>query len=230
MGRSPYNRHPLGLLLVLALGAMVAAILLLFLVEAIGYAYQRIGISESVLFALVLASLVGGAINVPIARLRSEAAIDVREVRAFGVRYRVPVVRRATQTILAVNLGGAVIPAGVSMLLLVKDGIWWQAAIGVCFVTIVVHALARPVPGLGIAVPALVPPALAAGAALLISPRDAAALAYVSGTLGTLIGADLLNLRTLGELGTGVASIGGAGTFDGVFLSGIVAVLLVGLS
>jgi uncharacterized membrane protein len=55
-----------------------------------------------------------------------------------------------------------------------------------------------------------------------------AAASYVSGTLGTLSGADLLNVRRLRELGTDVASIGGAGTFGGVFLSGIIAVLLVG--
>ncbi|HYB23571.1 MAG TPA: DUF1614 domain-containing protein [Solirubrobacteraceae bacterium] len=225
-----YNRHPLGPLLVLWLVAMLGALLLLFLLEAITYAYQQIGISESILFALVIASLAGGLVNIPIARLRSEATLDVREVLAFGVRYRVPVVSRPAQTVLAVNLGGAVIPTAVSLLLLVKDDIWWQAAIGVCFVGVLVHALARPIPGLGIAVPALIPPVLAAAVALTISPHALAALAYVSGTLGTLIGADLTNVRRLGELGTGVASIGGAGTFDGVFLSGIVAVLLVGLA
>jgi uncharacterized membrane protein len=51
-------------------------------------------------------------------------------------------------------------------------------------------------------------------------------VAYVSGTLGTLIGADLTNLHSIGKLGAPVASIGGAGTFDGVFLSGLIAVLL----
>jgi len=56
-------------------------------------------------------------------------------------------------------------------------------------------------------------------------PVAAPVIAYVSGTLGTLIGADLLNLKRLGELGAPVASIGGAGTFDGVFLSGIIAAL-----
>jgi uncharacterized membrane protein len=51
-------------------------------------------------------------------------------------------------------------------------------------------------------------------------------LAYVSGTLGTLIGTDLTILGVV-ELGAPVVSIGGAGTFDGVFLSGLIAVLLV---
>jgi uncharacterized membrane protein len=44
--------------------------------------------------------------------------------------------------------------------------------------------------------------------------------------MGTLIGADLTNLDKIRGLGAPVASIGGAGTFDGIFLTGILAVLL----
>jgi uncharacterized membrane protein len=44
--------------------------------------------------------------------------------------------------------------------------------------------------------------------------------------VGTLVGADLLNLGRLRGVGAPVASIGGAGTFDGIFVTGIVAVLL----
>jgi uncharacterized membrane protein len=44
--------------------------------------------------------------------------------------------------------------------------------------------------------------------------------------LGTLIGADLMNLGSIQGLHAPVLSIGGAGTFDGVFLTGILAVLL----
>lgn len=55
-------------------------------------------------------------------------------------------------------------------------------------------------------------------------------MAYIGGSLGTLIGADLLNLDKLQGLGAPIASIGGAGTFDGVFLTGVVAVLIASLS
>jgi len=54
-------------------------------------------------------------------------------------------------------------------------------------------------------------------------------VAYVSGVLGTLIGADIANLDKIRGLGAPVASIGGAGTFDGIFLTGILAVLLASL-
>ena len=66
--------------------------------------------------------------------------------------------------------------------------------------------------------------------ALLLSRVHAAQIAYIAGSLGTLIGADLLNLGKISGLGTPVASIGGAGTFDGIFLTGILAVLLASLT
>ena len=97
-------------------------------------------------------------------------------------------------------------------------------------VGVVCHALADPVPGLGIALPILVPILTTAVIALLLSYRQAAPLAYISGSLGVLIGADLLNLDKLQGLGAPIASIGGAGTFDGIFLVGILAVLIASIS
>jgi uncharacterized membrane protein len=179
------------------------------------------------MFGLIFAELAGSAINIPVKRLSGEASRGVQDIQLFGVRYRVPVYRPATTTTLAVNLGGAVIPTGVSVFLLAKYSFWWQAAVGVTVVAMVVHLIARPVEGVGIAVPGFIPPLVAAGISLAVAPHMAAPVAFVSGTLGTLIGADLLNIGRLRELGGGMASIGGAGTFDGVFLSGIVAVLLV---
>lgn len=86
--------------------------------------------------------------------------------------------------------------------------------------------MARPVKGVGIATPVFIPPIAAAVLAFLLSPGEPRTVAYVAGTLGTLIGADLLNLKKIPKLGAPVASIGGAGTFDGVFLTGIIAVLI----
>jgi uncharacterized membrane protein len=88
------------------------------------------------------------------------------------------------------------------------------------------HALARPVPGKGIAMPVVVPPLVAAITALVLAPDASPALACAAGSLGTLLGADVANLHRIRELGAPVVSIGGAGTFDGIFLTGILAVLL----
>jgi uncharacterized membrane protein len=94
----------------------------------------------------------------------------------------------------------------------------------------VIHSMATPVAGVGIAVPVFVPVVTTAIVALILSREYAAPLAYVGGSMGTLIGADLLNLDKISGLGAPVASIGGAGTFDGIFLTGILAVLLAGIA
>jgi len=93
-------------------------------------------------------------------------------------------------------------------------------------IAILSRLISRPIPGLGVVMPILVPPLAAAAVALLLNSAQSAPLAYIAGTLGVIIGADLLRLNDIRRLGTPLASIGGAGTFDGIFITGIVAVLL----
>jgi uncharacterized membrane protein len=87
-------------------------------------------------------------------------------------------------------------------------------------------SLINPIPRLGIAMPVLIAPLTAALVAVAMDIEHSAPLAYISGTLGVLIGADLLRLKDVRPLGAPIASIGGAGTFDGIFMTGIVAALL----
>jgi uncharacterized membrane protein len=131
--------------------------------------------------------------------------------------------------VIAVNVGGAVIPTLLSLYLLVTRNLWGKGALATVIVALVMHWLANPVPGIGIAVPVFAPVITTAAVALLLSRENAAPLAYIAGSLGTLIGADLSNLDKVAGLGAPVASIGGAGTFDGIFLTGILAVLIANL-
>jgi uncharacterized membrane protein len=79
----------------------------------------------------------------------------------------------------------------------------------------------------GIVMPAFVPPLVAVVSAVLLAPTGhSASVAYVAGSMGTLIGADLLNWKEFRKLGAQMISIGGAGIFDGIFLVGILAALL----
>jgi uncharacterized membrane protein len=142
----------------------------------------------------------------------------------------VPLVTDWPRTVIAVNIGGAVIPTLLSLYLVIKNDILSSAAVATAVVMVACYLLAQPVPGVGIAIPSLVPPIIAAATALLAAQRNVAAVAYVSGSLGTLIGADLLNLGKIQGLGAPVMSIGGAGTFDGIFLTGVLAVLLASFS
>ena len=169
----------------------------------------------------------GAAINIPLAELPGKQVVETHELQDFwGWRYRVPVLRHWPDTMLAINVGGAVIPTLLSIYLMSKNQIYAQALVGVAIVAAVVHTLATPVPQMGISVPIFLPPIISALVAVFLSRDYAAPLAYISGCLGTLIGADLMNIGELGRLGASIASIGGAGTFDGVFLTGILAVLL----
>lgn len=202
--------------------------------------FTKIGFSIEDALLIMLLSLLGSSINIPLATLRSDAPV-VRDtyVRVFGVSYRVPfrrVIRN--ETTIAVNVGGAVIPILISAYLLMKFPLsLLLAGTGILIVTIVTHSVAKPIRGIGIATPALVPPLAAALAAILLTsiihipncPIDQCrvVVAYTGGVLGTLIGADLLNLGKIKNLGAPVASIGGAGTFDGIFLSGFIALLLI---
>ena len=210
-------------------GVLVALVVLIQL-GILRYAYTRIGVGSSAALLLLFGSLLGSYVNVPVAALPEQQIMSGREITYFGMHYVVPVVVDWPGTIIAVNVGGALIPGLVSIYLLFKNRLWGAGLLATACVTAVCHYLADPVPGVGIALPLFVPVLTTAVVALLLSRRHAAPLAYISGSLGTLIGADLLNLDKLQGLGTPIASIGGAGTFDGVFLTGIVAVLLASLS
>ena len=202
----------------------------------ISFAFQRLGIPPDLVFTLLLLTLIGSGINIPIKKLHSGQVMEQQVVNFYGWKFQVPVAAARETTVLAINVGGAIIPSLISLYLIFRwGGLFWEFVIATAIVTFLVNRVARPVKGLGIATPALFPPLVAALVAFLvslISPdgiQSAPVIAYVSGTLGTLIGADLMNLKKIPELGAPVASIGGAGTFDGVFLTGIIAVILTSL-
>jgi uncharacterized membrane protein len=182
--------------------------LLIFLVEirVLTYAYRKIGVNPRYAFAVMLLSLIGSFKDIPLTSIGPGLA--------------------GQGTLIKVNVGGAVIPILVSLYLLVRTRMLGRMAIGTTIVAAVVHSLAYLVPGVGIAVPMIAPPLVAAGVALVLAFRRAPPVAYVAGSMGTLIGADLMNLAEIAGLGVPSVSIGGAGTFDGVFLTGILAGLL----
>ncbi len=193
------------------------------------YVFESMGIHRRYMFSLLVLCLLGSYVNIPVAELPAEQMRSGQIVDFFGVQYVVPVLINRPGTVIAVNLGGAIIPFLLSVYLMIKHRLFGESLVGIGIVTLVVHHMAHTVPGVGIAVPIFIPPLITALVAVFISRWRAAPLAYISGSLGTLIGADLLNLGKIRGLSAPVASIGGAGKFDGIFLTGIVAVLLAGI-
>ncbi len=217
---------PLVPIFILSLALLFTATVLLIELGIINYAYHKMGVESRYVFAVLLLSLIGSAINIPIYQSPSPAGVSPGMMSYFGARYAMPDIQNFNSTILAVNVGGAVIPSLLSLYLMIKNRIYVSGILATAIVSLVVHAFAAPLPNVGIAVPTLLPGVVAALAALIISRRQSAPIAYIAGSMGTLIGADLLNLAEITSLGVPVASIGGAGTYDGIFLSGIIAVLL----
>ena len=217
---------PLALPFILAFFFLFVLLVILIEIGILGYAYEKIGINKRYVFILLFFSLIGSYVNIPVAELPAQEVHSGRIVHFYGMQYVIPMVLDRPKTVVAVNVGGALIPVLLSFYLILKKRLFGRALLGVAIVAAVSHFMAHPVPGVGIAEPTFIPPLVTTAVALLISRQHAPPLAYISGSLGTLIGADLLNLNKLHGLGAPVASIGGAGTFDGIFLTGIVAVLL----
>lgn len=223
---SGLNYFPLAAPFLLLLLILLVVLSVLVVFRVLRYAYSRIGIAPQYFFIVLALTLVGSYINIPLLEFPETRVLSPQQITVYGVPYIVPFLEASPGTILAINVGGGLMPVLLSLYLLVKNAIYKHAAWGVLVVTIACYIMAEPVPGVGIAIPVFYPPLITAIVALLLSRTHAAPLAYVCGTLGTLIGADILNLPLISEMEAPVMSIGGAGTFDAIFLTGLLAGLL----
>jgi len=209
----------------LLFGAVLLASFTLLWTGITGERLALLGIPPRLAAMMLLASLVGAAMNVPLVALRGEPRTLPRVIWSLGLPYLVQGVEEG-RTVLAVNLGGAAVPLMLSLRFLARTGWPWQMLAATGAVAAAGFLLARPVPGVGIVIPFFVPPLVAAGAAFLLGGREGAApILYVAGSLGTLA-AHLLRLKDLPRLGSTMVSVGGAGAVEGILLSGALAAVL----
>jgi uncharacterized membrane protein len=209
---------------------LLVSLLLAFVqVGALTIVFGKLGLSQHSAMLLLFSSLFGSVINLPLFSVKAEAATAAAPAPPpwrRGLLQRVQPEFKG-HTLIAVNVGGGLIPVMFSFYLLNHHPLpLHQVLLAIALVSAVCRAFSRPIAGLGIGMPIFVAPVSAAVVALLINGEQGAPLAYICGTLGVLIGADLLRLGNIRRLGVPIAAIGGAGTFDGIFLTGIVAVLL----
>jgi len=218
MFRSPLHFF----LLVVALGTLV----LLVQFQVLTIAFGKLGLSEHSAYLLLMTTLAGSFVNLPLFTVDMQVEPDPRLLARGWFRARPA--GFPGKTIVAVNVGGAVVPIAFCIYLLANSPVM-PGAVLICVLAVsaVAYAISRPIRGLGIGMPILIAPLAAAAIAAAVGSEDARApLAYIGGTLGVLIGADLLRLKDIRRLGAPIASIGGAGSFDGIFVTGILAVLL----
>ncbi|MDJ0833945.1 MAG: DUF1614 domain-containing protein [Gammaproteobacteria bacterium] len=220
-------KSPFSLQMLLPLLIVLVALAIMIQIGILSFAFQKLGLSADSALAILLAALIGSAINIPLFSIKAIPVDDA--LRDWPPYQLLRPHQRPFQgrTIIAVNVGGCIIPLLLVIYLFVSQALeLLPVLLAIGLVTWVSYAFSRAIPGMGIAMPILIAPLAAVLAAGLIYPEQRGAVAYICGTLGVLIGADLLRLKDIRQLGAPVASIGGAGTFDGIFFTGIIAVLL----
>lgn len=222
---------PPGCLSLLFLGLLLLLPFVLANVFLVALGKLGLGPTSSVLAALGI--FLGSLVNLPVTRIEQTQTVEHRPLRLLGLnRVLSQPVQRQTFTVIAVNVGGCLVPTALAGYQIGRLALHAPSTLGVMGIALILnvglcYVLAEPIPERGIALQPLVPAAAAALCGLVLAPEWAPPIAFSAGVLGPLVGADLLHLDDLADIGTGMASIGGAGTFDGVVLSGLVATLLV---
>lgn len=224
MAHKIYPRIKLSFIVLLFI--MLVVLFILTSINLFGMAFRKLGFPPEYSVYFLFLSLLGSYVNLPIKKiilhkpLMHDKGIDFHRSGYSSSYHEI-----GRSTSIAVNLGGAVIPVLMSIFLSTLLSMV-DVVIGILVMTVIVHKISKPILGSGIAIHVVLPPLLAAAVALMISPQDAPLIAYISGTIGCLIGIDILNLKKLSDLGVPAVSIGGKGTFDAIFLTGIISVLL----
>ncbi len=188
-------------------------------------AFAKLGLSPVCGYVFFIVCLVGSSINIPVHREEVDDSMppdDVSTLFHSLMGIRIP---RTEERVIAVNLGGAILP-GLLSLYLLRQVPFTVTFVATAITSLVAYMVSKPVKGVGVVMPAFVPPLISASVAILIAGDYAPRVAYISGVMGTLIGADLLRLHQIQRLKSTFLSIGGAGVFDGIYLVGLVSVLL----
>lgn len=213
---------PLSIFLILLFILLLPFFFFIIQIEIIKLALGKIGLSPATAFLILLLSLIGSMINIPI--YTREATVLPPDASFPFLHFFFGIPYEQTKQVIAINVGGCVIPLLLCLYLLPKAPLL-PTLFATIITTLICFHISSVVPGLGVRIPAFIPPLAAVILAFIFSPGNKIPVAYISGVLGVLIGADILNLPHLGEY-PGIMSIGGAGVYDGIFLVGIISALL----
>ena len=206
---------------------MILLLLPIIFLLGVGSAFESIGIPSYIVPSLLIFSLIGSMINIPVyTYLRNDRQI---EYYYFSQEWS----HRKSRVY--INLGGCVIPISVSIYIVLSQfspKILLSVVVTALVVALVSKKFARVVPRLGITMPMFIPPMVTALTAVIIGlildiEQGIFIASYAGGVIGVILGADVLNLRKVMQMGAPKVAIGGAGTFDGIFLTGILSVMLV---
>lgn len=222
------------LAIILIIGLIIVLIPLLVL-GVIGAAFTKLGFSWITAIAVVLLMLFGSYINIPLYRIKRDMVRVSPETNVvFGSGSAWPA-NPVWETLVSINFGGAILPLCISLYLvyqaasITSSSLLVPVGMGILIVAIVTFFATRPVPGVGLDVPLLIPALTALLIGMLLfgaTGIPATVVAFVSGTVGTLLGGNIAQLFRIKDLEVPEMSIGGAGTFSAIFICCILPALI----
>jgi uncharacterized membrane protein len=230
-----FSAGPLSVFAVILLVGLLILIIPLFILGMIGAAFTKLGFSWITAIAVVLLMLFGSYVNIPLYRIKRDMVrISPDTTVVFGSGSPWPA-DPVWETLVSINLGGAILPMCISLYLLYQavsitgPSLLVPVGAGILLVALVTFFATRPVPGVGLRVPLLIPALTALLMGMLLfggAGIPATVMAFVSGTTGALLGGNIARLFRIKDLEVPSVSIGGAGTFGAVFICCILPALV----
>jgi len=220
---------------IILLVILVIILIPLILLGVIGAAFTRLGFSWIAAIAVIFLMLVGSFINIPVYRIKRDM-IRASSENPIGFDVPTPFMsQQVWETLISVNLGGAIIPVCIAFYLLYRaslitgTSLLLPTLICIAAVAMVSFVATRMINGYGLKVSLIIPALTALVIGLLISGGtglSAAVTACAGGVLGTLIGGNIAHLFRVKEIEISQVSIGGSGTFGAIFLCCILPALI----
>jgi uncharacterized membrane protein len=229
-----FSAGPLSVIAIIILIVLLIIIIPLFVLGIIGAAFVRLGFSWISALAVILLMIFGSLVNIPVYCIRREI-IRISRTDASCHDISLHDSCNAWDTSITCNLGGTILPAGISAYLLYQavliagTSLLFIVCAGIIIVAAITFVSTRVVPGAGIRVPLLIPGLAALLVGVIFSGGTgltAAVVAFASGTIGTLSGGNIANLFRVSDLEITEFSIGGTGTFGAVFICCILPAIL----
>jgi len=222
-----FSAGPISILMIVLLVGLAIILIPLLILGIIGAAFTKLGFSWISALAVVFCVVFGSFVNIPLYHIQRDVVQVYRnETSDFDVC--VPCASTPVwDTLVSINLGGAVIPTCVSLYMLygtiriMGAPLIFTVFVAIALVGIIAFISTRLVTYSGIQVPLLIPGLTALLAGLVLTGGTgptAAVTAFVSGTTGVLIGGNIANFYRIKNLEVKAVSFGGAGTFGSIFI------------
>jgi len=214
---------------------LIIVLIPLVFLGLIGAAFTRLGFSWLSALAVVLLILLGSTVNIPVYTIKRDMVRMTHGEMSMSDPYAAWPREDVWDTVISINLGGAVIPLCIALYVLsvayplVTTPLMAPVVLGILVVSLITYASTRAIPGAGIQVPLLIPALTALLLGLVFGGSvglAASVIALASGIFGILIGGNLAQLGKIRDLGIPALSIGGSGTFGSLLFCCILPALV----